>query len=144
MIARVAAAGARPRPVRQRVARRIDVAPDFRDRAERREPERLRPSHLVARRDAVRIGVQPHRELRPDRVRARNHAVVVAAQQWLIVLREADEPVGRSAALEQRRTDAEELRAVVDHAVAIAVERQERLVAARTHPLHVVAQSRRR
>ena len=45
-----------PRPVRQRVAGRIDVAANLRDRAERGEAERFGPPHLVARRDAVSIG----------------------------------------------------------------------------------------
>ena len=58
-----------------------------------------------------------------------------------IVLRESDEPIRRGAALEQRRTHAEQLRAVIDQAIAVAVERQERFVAARTHPLHVVTEA---
>jgi len=53
-------------------------------------------------------------------------------------LRQGDESVRRGATREQRRADTEELRAIVDDAIAIAVERQEGLVAARTHPLHMV------
>jgi hypothetical protein len=136
----LAPSAAGPRPIRQRVAGSIDVAADLRDRAERREPERVGPSHLGARCDAIRVGVQPHRELGPDCVRTRDDAVIVAAQQRPIVLRQGDEPVGSGAALQQRRPDTEELRAVVDQTVAIAVERQERLVAARPHPLHVVGE----
>ncbi|MGH8236529.1 MAG: hypothetical protein ACREXP_05835 [Steroidobacteraceae bacterium] len=56
-------------------------------------------------------------------------------------MRESDEPIGRSAAFEQGRTDTEQLRAVVDESIAVAVERQERFVAARTHPLHVVTKA---
>jgi hypothetical protein len=56
-------------------------------------------------------------------------------------LRESNEPVRRSAALEQGRADAEQLGAVIDPAVAVAVEREERLVAARPHPLHVVREA---
>jgi hypothetical protein len=56
-------------------------------------------------------------------------------------LRQRDEPVGCSAALEQWRADAEELRAVIDQTVAVAVECQERFVTARPHPLHQVRES---
>jgi hypothetical protein len=98
----------------------------------------LRPPHLVPRRNAIRVDVQPHRQLRPDGVRPRDHAVIVAAEQRPIVLRERDEPVGGRAAFEQRCAHAEELGTVVDQAIAIAVERQERLVTASTHPLHEV------
>src|SRR4029450_679724 len=97
---------------------------------ERRESQRLRPSHLVARCDAVGIGVHPQGELLPDRVRARDHTVVIAAEQWLIVLRESDETVRCRTPREQRRADTEELRAIVDDPVAVAVEREEGLVAA--------------
>jgi hypothetical protein len=133
-----APSAAGPRPVGQRVAGSIDVAADLWDRAERRQSERVGPTHFGTCRDAVRVGVQPHRELGPDRIRARDDAVIVAAQQRPIVLRQGDEPVGSGAALQQRRADAEELRAVVDQTVAIAVERQERFVAPRPYPLHVV------
>jgi hypothetical protein len=56
-------------------------------------------------------------------------------------LRETDEPVRCGAARQQRRADPEELRAVVDQAVAIAIERQKGFVAARTHPLHPVREA---
>jgi hypothetical protein len=56
-------------------------------------------------------------------------------------LGEAYEAVRRSAALQQRRAHAEQLGPVVDYAIAIAVQRQERFVAARAHPLHGVAKS---
>jgi hypothetical protein len=77
----------------------------------------------------------------PDRVRARDHTVVIAAEQWLIVLRESDETVRCRTPREQRRADAEELRAIVDDPVAVAIEREEGLVAARAHPLHVVREA---
>lgn len=133
--------GHRPRPVRQRVAGPVDVATYLRNDPERRESERLRPSHLLARGDAIGVGVQPERQLRPDGVGARDHAVIVAAEQRQIVLGEADEAVRRIAALQQRRPDSEELGAIVDQAVAVAVERQEGFVAARTHPLHGFAKA---
>jgi hypothetical protein len=53
-------------------------------------------------------------------------------------LRESDESVRCGAACKQRRADTEQLRAVVDDPIAVAIEREERLIAARTHPLHVV------
>jgi hypothetical protein len=56
-------------------------------------------------------------------------------------LREPDEPVRCRPALEQGRADTEELGPVVDHAIAIAVERQEGLIAAGAHPLHVVTET---
>jgi hypothetical protein len=56
-------------------------------------------------------------------------------------LGERDEAVGCFAALDERRTDAEELRTVIDQAVAVAVERQERFIAARPHPLHAVGKT---
>jgi hypothetical protein len=77
----------------------------------------------------------------PDRVRARDRTVVIAAEQWLIVLRERDETVRCRTPREQRRADTEELRAVVDDPVAVAVEREEGLVATRPHPLHMVREA---
>jgi hypothetical protein len=56
-------------------------------------------------------------------------------------LRESDESVRCGAAREQRRADTEQLRAIVDDPIAVAIERQERLVAARTHPLYVVREA---
>jgi hypothetical protein len=53
-------------------------------------------------------------------------------------LRECDESVRCCATREQRRADTEQFRAIIDDPIAVAIERQERLVAARTHPLHVV------
>jgi hypothetical protein len=65
-------------------------------------------------------------------------SIVVATEQWPVVLCQRDEPIGCGAALDQRRADAEQLGAVVDQPVAVAIEREERLVAARPHPLDVV------
>jgi hypothetical protein len=129
-----------PRPVRQGVAGRIDVTTNLRNRAERGEPEGVGPSHFGARCDAVRVRIEPHRQLRPDRVGARDHAVIITAQQRLIVLRQADEAIGRGTAFQQRRADAEELRAIVDQTVAVTVERQKRLVTAPLDPLHVLGE----
>jgi hypothetical protein len=56
-------------------------------------------------------------------------------------LGERDESVRRGAPREQWRADTEQLRAVVDDSVAVAIERQERFVPARPHPLHVVRES---
>jgi hypothetical protein len=53
-------------------------------------------------------------------------------------LRQADEAVRCSTAFQQRRADAEELRAIVDQTVTVTIERQERLVTARPYPLHVL------
>jgi len=56
-------------------------------------------------------------------------------------LRKRDESVRCRATREQWRADTEQLRAIVDDPVAIAVERQERFIAARAHPLHMVRES---
>jgi hypothetical protein len=53
-------------------------------------------------------------------------------------LRESDKAVRRCATREQRRADTEELRTIVDDPIAVAIEREEGLIAPRTHPLHVI------
>jgi hypothetical protein len=56
-------------------------------------------------------------------------------------LREAHEAVRSIAAFQKRRAHAEQLGAVVDQAIAVAIERQKRFIAAGPDPLHGVAKA---
>ena len=90
--------------------------------------------------DAVRVEIHPDAQLRPDGIGLGDEAVVIAAELTGVVLREPDEAIRRAAPFENHRcADAEQFRAIIDEAIAGAIQREETLVAAAAYPLHVIA-----
>src|SRR5882672_418865 len=128
-----------PRPIRKDVPRRVVALGEPRNRVERENAQALGQEHLVACRDAIRVDIPPQTQRRPDRIGTGDIAVVVAAQCSGIVLGQAHEAVRRVRALEQHwSADAEQLSTAVDHTIAVAIQSEERLVAARPDPLDVI------
>ena len=99
-------------------------------KVDRFDAQSVQGEQLAAVAEAVGVHVAPHAQVRPDRVAGVDHAVAVAAVGDQIPFGQRLHTVGRHSAAAQYSMVAEQLTAIVDAAVPVAIECQEPVVPA--------------